>query len=166
MIFVGYVCSLYGRYEHIFITVLQIHITLQIYCYLAYCYQESHIFQAYLGIMPVKWIYALIITTTWIFFLNLLKVLSYILLRNGCRTLQNYQSAFLIKIGKMSVWIFVSHYHIFMAMNGKAILMLIPKLYLINLLFVLVIFFVVFIIISDSLHQLKSFFSEYYVESI
>ncbi len=85
----------------------------------------------------------------------LLQILSYIILRNGYESMQNYYSTFLSNLGGMSTWIFVCHYHILLAFDGKGILVLFPKLYLLNNFIVTMIFVGIVVLISHSLYILK-----------
>lgn len=55
----------------------------------------------------------------------------------------------------MSIWLFVSHFHILLAFDGRGVLVLLPKLYFFNTLLVVSVFFVIFIVISNSLYTLK-----------
>ena len=86
---------------------------------------------------------------------RLTQVTSYLMVRNGSSALQKYSSSVLSNVGSMSIWLFVSHYHILMGFDGRGILILIPKLYILNTTLVLLTFIVIFIITSNSLQILK-----------
>ena len=77
------------------------------------------------------------------------------MLRNGIGSLQRYTSSLLSHAGSASLWLFISHYHILMAFNGKAHLVLVPKLYALNAVTVVSVFAVIFVVMSNSLRNLR-----------
>lgn len=83
------------------------------------------------------------------------------LLRSGIYALRNYTSFFLKEVGNMSMWLFVSHYHILLAYDGRGMLVLLPKLFIANAVVVVVVFVLIFVVINSSLrmlNQVKSLF--------
>lgn len=82
------------------------------------------------------------------------QILSYVLLRNSFTPLQCYKSSFLVQVGASSLWLFVSHFHILLAFDGKGLLVLLPKLYLCNAVVVIMVFALVFVGMKTSLHTL------------
>ena len=81
--------------------------------------------------------------------------MSYLLLRNGIHPLHGYTSSFLREVGSMSVWLYISHYHVLLANNGKGTLVLLPKLFTLNAVVVVVVFVLIFVVINSSLSALK-----------
>lgn len=77
------------------------------------------------------------------------------MLRNGIYPLCSYESYFLSGVGTLSIWLYVSHHHILLASDGSGILVLVPKLFIGNIVLVVVVFVMVFIVISNSLRTLK-----------
>lgn len=89
------------------------------------------------------------------------QILSYMLLRSGIYSLRNYTSSFLKEVGSMSTWLYVSHYHILLANDGRGMLVLLPKLFIANAVVVVVVFALIFVVINSSLltlNQVKSLF--------
>lgn len=83
------------------------------------------------------------------------QILSYLLLRNGIYPLRNYSSSFLREVGSMSTWLYVSHYHILLAYDGRGILALLPGAFIGNTVVVAVVFIATFVVINTSNHNLK-----------
>jgi hypothetical protein len=84
-----------------------------------------------------------------------MQIISYVLLRNGISPLQEYTSSFLTEVGSISLLIYVSHYHILLAFDGRGILVLLPKLFIVNAIVVVVVFVLIFAVINSSLYALK-----------
>lgn len=77
------------------------------------------------------------------------------LLRNGFEKLQSLHSRFLEKIGTISMWLFVSQYHILMAFNGNGTLVLIPRYYHVNLFMVLMVFVLITLVVSKHMQTFR-----------
>ena len=67
-------------------------------------------------------------------------------------------SYFLSTAGSLYLWLFVSHYHILMALNGKGLLVLIPSFYYMNLVAVGIVFLFVSVLVHQSCTTLNKLF--------
>ena len=85
-----------------------------------------------------------------------LQVLSYVFLRNATVTLRISYSEILQQVGHLSLWLFISHHHILLVLNGRGLLLLFPGSYYLNALAVSIVFFFVYHAVwksTDSLNE-------------
>lgn len=92
--------------------------------------------------------------------LHYIQLLAYLYLRNSIKHFQKYYSWFLSQAGSLSVWLFVSHFHLLLARDGKGLLMLIPRFYYLNLTAVVTVYVFFFIIVHKSMMTLKAWLQE------
>jgi len=57
--------------------------------------------------------------------------------------------------GTISVWLFVSHFHILLASDGKGLLVLVPKLVNLNIFIVMLVYVLTAVIVHNSVGRLK-----------
>ncbi len=62
---------------------------------------------------------------------HITQILAYVFLRNAT-FLHHFTSGFLQEAGALSLWLFVSHFHILSAHNGRGLLALFPGNYFLN----------------------------------
>ncbi len=84
----------------------------------------------------------------------LLQILAYVFLRNGS-ILHHFSSDFLVEAGSHSLWLFVSHFHILNALNGKGLLVFFPGYYYLNAVGVVTVYLYVFMVIRLSARTLS-----------
>ena len=91
--------------------------------------------------------------------------MAYIFLRNG-NVLHHFTSGFLQEAGTHSLWLFISHFHILTALNGKGLLVFFPGSYYLNALAVLVVYVYVFMIVRLSVNSFNKWLSSSSVKDL
>lgn len=84
------------------------------------------------------------------------QFVAYLYLRNSIKRFQHYSSTFLSQAGSLSLWLFVSHFHILLARDGKGLLTLIPRFHYLNTLAVITVYLFFFLVVHKSMTTLKS----------
>ncbi len=84
----------------------------------------------------------------------LVQILAYVFLRNGS-ILHHFSSGFLAEAGSHSLWLFVSHFHILNALNGKGLLVFFPGYYYLNAVGVVIVYLYVFMVVRLSTRTLS-----------
>lgn len=83
-----------------------------------------------------------------------MQILAYVFLRNAT-FLRHFTSGFLQEVGSLSLWLFVSHFHILSALNGRGLLALFPGNYFLNAVGVVTVYVYVAMVIRLSVHTLS-----------
>ena len=88
------------------------------------------------------------------------QLLSYTYFRNSIKLFEYYTSWFLSEAGSLSIWLFISHYHLLLAKDGKGLLVLLPRFQYLNVLAVVTVYVFFFFVVHRAVRTLEKWLHE------